>query len=73
MKRMCLLSVVDTCPTIDFWMEKLMEVPSPSFSKTHVPSVIRIEAHETKNKDFKPHVLISYLTFFYFCNLSPMF
>jgi hypothetical protein len=52
----------DTCPTVSFWTEKLMEVPSPSFFKTQVLSMIRIKAYKAKNKEFKPQVSIPYLT-----------
>jgi hypothetical protein len=49
-------------------MEKLIEVPIQSFSKTQVPSVIQIELQEAKNKNFKPQVPMPYLTiFFFFC------
>jgi len=36
--------------------------PAPYFFITQVPFVIRIETHWTKNKNFKPHVPIPYLT-----------
>jgi hypothetical protein len=39
-----------------------MEVPSPSFFKTQVLSMIRIKAYKAKNKEFKPQVSIPYLT-----------
>jgi hypothetical protein len=35
----CLLSGVDMCLTISFWIEKLTEAPISSFPKPHVPSV----------------------------------
>jgi hypothetical protein len=43
-------------------MEKLTEVPIRFFLKTQVPSVIRIETQGAKDKGFKPHVPIPYLT-----------
>jgi hypothetical protein len=46
-------------------MEKLTQVPIRSFPKTQVPSVIQIEAHGAKNKNFKPQVLKRGLTFNY--------
>jgi hypothetical protein len=45
---MCLLLEVDMWQTVSFWMEKLTEVPSLSFSKTQVPSVMRIENQKLK-------------------------
>jgi hypothetical protein len=43
-----------------------MEVPSPSFPKTQVPSKIRIETEVPKNKVFKTQVLKTYLTLIFF-------
>jgi hypothetical protein len=39
-----------------------MEVPSPSFPKTQVPSAIQIETQVLKNKVVKTQVLKMYLT-----------
>jgi hypothetical protein len=61
----CLLSGVDTCPTVSFWMEKLMEVPITYFLKPQVPSVIQMKAHGAKNKVSKPQVPIRCLTYFF--------
>jgi hypothetical protein len=36
----CLLSGVDTCPTVNFFMEKLTKILIRSFSKPQVPYVI---------------------------------
>jgi hypothetical protein len=52
----CLLLRVDTCLTISFWMEKLIEVRSLSFPKTQVSSPMRIETEIPKNKVCKPQV-----------------
>jgi hypothetical protein len=63
----CLLSRVDTCPTVSFLTEKLMEILISSFSKLQVPSVIRMKVEWTKkNKNFKPLVPIRCLTLYFF-------
>jgi hypothetical protein len=62
---MCLLSGVDTCPNVSFFMEKLTEVPSLSFSKTQVPSAMLIETEIQKNKVFKPQVPKTSLILFF--------
>jgi hypothetical protein len=62
---MCLLSGVDTCPNVSFFMEKLTEVPSLSFSKTQVPSAMLIETEIQKNKVFKPQVTQIFLVFMF--------
>jgi len=53
-----LLSGIDICPTVSFFIKKLTEILIPSFSKPQVPSVIRMKANGIKNKVFKPHVPI---------------
>jgi hypothetical protein len=47
---------------VKIWMDKLTEVPSQSFFKTHVPSVKQDEIELPKNKIFKSHVSNMYLT-----------
>jgi hypothetical protein len=46
--------------TVSFWIE----IPSPSFSKAKVTSVIQNKPYEPKNKKFKPQEAIPYLTLF---------
>jgi hypothetical protein len=45
-----------------FWMEKLTKVSSPSFRIAHVPRIKKMKTERAKNKVFKPHGYVRYLT-----------
>jgi hypothetical protein len=47
-----------------FWMKKLKEISFSSFRIEHVPYMKKMKTDEAKNKVFKPHECIRYLTLY---------
>jgi len=56
----------DTCRMtwrdVSFGRKKLTELPFPSFPITQVSPMIKMKTKEVKNKVFKPHECVRYLT-----------